>query len=340
MIRHVGSVSARAATGTVGTVYAEVRREFGALVEPFTLHSSVPVLLAGAWRACRATLVTGAASRAVKEAVAAAVSRANRCPYCVDAHTVMLDGAAAHDVAAALAIGHDEAIRDPAMRAVVAWAAASRRPGSPHLATSPFASRDAPEILGTALLFHYINRPVTVLLGESPLPAAPARWKGGLRRVAGWWFARAMARAKSSDPAPLLPAAELPDDLAWAAASPPVADALARFAAAVEIEGGRVLSSATRRAVTARIEEWRGEDTGLGRKWLAPVLVTLAETDRPAARLALLTALAPHQVDDGVIADFRARAPADAALVAVLAWASLTAARRLMRWVAWPAASA
>ncbi len=338
MIRHVRPVSARAATGVVGAVYAEVRREFGALVEPFTLHSPAPAVLAGVWRACRATLVTGMVSRAVKEAVAAAVSRANRCPYCVDAHTIMLDGAAAHDAAGALAAGRAETIRDGAMRDVVAWAAASRTPRSPLLATPPFTLREAPEMLGTALVFHYINRPVTVLLGDSPLPAAPARWKSGLRRVAGWWFGRAMARSKTAAPLPLLPAAPLPDDLGWAASSPPVADALARFAAAVDGEGRRVLSAETRRVVTACLEEWRGEDVGLGRQWLAPVLGSLAESERPAARLALLTALAPHQVDDAVVGAFRAGAPADAALVAVLAWASFAAARRVVRWLAWPGA--
>jgi AhpD family alkylhydroperoxidase len=129
VIRYVRPVTARAATGVVAAVYDEVRREFGALVEPFTLHSPAPAILAGVWRACRATLVTGVVPRAVKEAVAAAVSRANRCPYCVGAHTIMLDGAAAHDTARAIAAGRDDAIRDARVRDAVVWAAASRTPG-------------------------------------------------------------------------------------------------------------------------------------------------------------------------------------------------------------------
>lgn len=334
MIRYVRPVTARAATGVVAAVYDEVRREFGALVEPFTLHSPAPAILAGVWRACRATLVTGVVPRAVKEAVAAAVSRANRCPYCVGAHTIMLDGAAAHDTARAIAAGRDDAIRDARVRDAVVWAAASRTPGASVLATPPFTARDAPEVLGTALVFHYINRPVTVLLGASPLPNAPARWKGGLRRIAGWWFGRAIARPKRDDPPPLLPAAPLPDDLRWAAASAPVADALARFAATVEAEGARVLPVHARAAVLERLETWRGEDVGLGRHWVAPVLASLDPSLHPATRLALLTALAPHQVDDEVVGAFRSGATHDdAALIAVLAWASLAASRRIMRWV-------
>ncbi len=329
MIRHVRPVPALDATGIVGVVYAEVKRDFGALVEPFTLHSPAPQLLAGVWRACRATLVTGTVPRAAKEAVATAVSRANRCPFCVDAHLVMLDGSGAHQTADALAAGDVDAIRDPRARALAAWAA------SPvPIAPRPFTADEAPEILGTALVFHYINRPVTVLLGESPLWAAPPRFKRALRRIGGWWFGRAIVRVKTSDPAPLLPAAPLPDDLRWAAPSPRVADALGRFAAAVEVEGARALPAETRHVVTARLAEWHGEDVGLGRQWLGPALAALADAQRPAAQLALLTALAPHQVDDAVIDAFRACVPGDRALVAALAWASLAAARRIVRRLA------
>jgi hypothetical protein len=78
-VRYVHPVAARAAQGLVGEVYGQVGREFGALVEPFTLHSPSPELLAGAWSACRESLLVGYARREVKEAVAATVSRINRC---------------------------------------------------------------------------------------------------------------------------------------------------------------------------------------------------------------------------------------------------------------------
>ena len=337
MIRYVRPVAARDASGIVAVIYAEVKREFGALVEPMTLHSPAPAILAGVWRACRATLVTGTVARALKEAVATAVSRANRCAYCVDAHVVMLDGAGAHQTADALAAGDVGAIRDPRARALAAWASVglgrdTAKGVSPH--SPPFGADEAPEILGTALMFHYINRPVTVLLGDSPLPAAPAAFKGPLRRAAGWWFARAIARPKATDPAPLVPAAPLPNDLRWAEVSPRVADALARFAAAVDVEGAHVLPATTRQLVTARLAEWDGSDVGLGRQWLAPVLATIDEAQRPAAQLALLAAFAPHQIDDAVVDAFRASVPGDRALVAALAWASLAAARRIVQRLA------
>jgi hypothetical protein len=54
---------------------------------------------------------------------------------------------------------------------------------------------------------------------------------------------------------------------------------------------------------------------------------------RLVAHLALLTAFAPYQVDDAIIAEFR-RVHADAgALMNVTEWASSTAARRIAGWM-------
>jgi hypothetical protein len=55
--------------------------------------------------------------------------------------------------------------------------------------------------------------------------------------------------------------------------------------------------------------------------------------DRPAGRLALLTALASYQVDRSVVRQFRAGWPDDSTLVELTAWASLAAARRVGSWI-------
>jgi AhpD family alkylhydroperoxidase len=60
------------------------------VVEPFVVHSSSPQLLAGYWAASRETTLAGIVPRAQKESVSPAVSKVNQCPYCVDAHTMML----------------------------------------------------------------------------------------------------------------------------------------------------------------------------------------------------------------------------------------------------------
>jgi len=118
-IRYIRPVAPNYAEGLVARVYVQTKKEFGALVEPFTLHSPFPELLAGAWSACRESLLVGNVSRAVKETVAATVSRINRCPYCVDAHTIMLNAASAHNSANAIIHHRDDQIRDPAVRSTI-----------------------------------------------------------------------------------------------------------------------------------------------------------------------------------------------------------------------------
>jgi hypothetical protein len=45
-----------------------------------------------------------------------------------------------------------------------------------------------------------------------------------------------------------------------------------------------------------------------------------------------LAALAPHQIDDTVVAAYRRHEPVDRRLLALLAWSSAQAARRIGTW--------
>ena len=83
-------------------VYAQIRQDFGRIVEPFVLHSPLPELLAGVWMACRETELVGIVPRVVKETVAASVSQLNQCQYCVDAHTIILSAMGEINVARAM----------------------------------------------------------------------------------------------------------------------------------------------------------------------------------------------------------------------------------------------
>ncbi len=71
----------------------------------------------------------------------------------------------------------------------------------------------------------------------------------------------------------------------------------------------------------------------LSRRWVENTIASLSEEQKPAARLAILTALASHQVDEGVIELAQKQQPDDAHLVNVVAWASFAATRRISRWL-------
>ncbi len=328
----VAVVPPRRAKGAVAEVYAEVRRDFGAVVEPFTLHSSAPELLAGVWHIFRESLVAGEAPRYLKEAVATAVSESNRCPWCVDAHTIMLHAATRHDVAVAMRRGREP--KDSAAAAVVAWAKASRPPQPEELVSQPFDAAWTPEFIGTAVSFHYVNRAVSALLGPSPLPFG-GRLGAVTSRIAGRWFARAVNRRAPSTSTPNVPA-QLPADLAWAAPAPAIAAAFAEFASSVNRAGAEALDHPTRALVEERVLAWNGEFPPPTMSWVEELLSELDHEARPGARIALLAALAPYQIDDQLISAFRAQGAGDARIVGAIAWASWVAARRVAGWLVAP----
>ncbi|MGW2223686.1 carboxymuconolactone decarboxylase family protein, partial [Nonomuraea sp. NPDC001684] len=142
----------------------------------------------------------------------------------------------------------------------------------------------------------------------------------------------------------LLPGAPLPDDLAWAGGVPRLGEAFARAAAAIEEGGARRLPVPVRELVAERVSGWDGVPPGPGSGWAGQAAAALPPAQRPAARLALLTALASHQVDARTVGEFRAATPgpaaladADAALVEAASWAAMTAARRTGVWSGLPA---
>ena len=84
-------------------MYRQVERDFGMLAPPVALHSPAPEALAAVWVILRESLVaTGLAGRPGKEAVAATISLANSCPYCVDVHGATLMGLLKHYLRAEL----------------------------------------------------------------------------------------------------------------------------------------------------------------------------------------------------------------------------------------------
>jgi AhpD family alkylhydroperoxidase len=309
-----------------GKILSGIRREFGAEVEPFTLHLPVPELLAGAWMTCRETLLAGNGRRDAKEVVAAAVSTLNRCSYCIDAHSMMLLGSSGND--------YLEALHDPLLQKTAAWAKATRTPDSPLLRKPPFNLEEAPAFIGTAIFFHYINPLVTILLGASPLPFTFGLPKKVSLHMAAWFFGGAIRLQKQPGTSiELLPETTLPDDMLWAHSSQPIAAAFARFTQAVEQAGTRTLSAETRAAVTDTVRKWQGENPPMNNGWCEEAIAHLGIADKTAGRLALLTALAPYKIDKTIVFAFSTHFPGDDKLLSALAWSSFTAARRIGSWL-------
>jgi AhpD family alkylhydroperoxidase len=336
-IRHVTPVRMGAgADDTVARVYRQAERDFGMLAPPVALHSPAPGPLAASWMMLRESLLAdGQVSRATKEAVAAAVSLGNACPYCVAVHSATLSGLLGSPVAAAVAADDIDSIADPEIRTIAQWARRSGNRQDSQSREAPFSKEQAPEIAGVAVTFQYLNRMVDIFLADSPLPpAVPALARGGMLRVLGR-FMGAAARSAHQPGASLelLPAAPLPQDLWWAAGSPHVAEAFARASAAIEAAGRAHVPASVQDLLRSRLAGWGGQQLGLSRSWVHDEVLALPAGERAAGRLVLLTALAPFQVDQSVVEAFGREQPGDAALIATTSWASMAAARQVGSWL-------
>lgn len=341
-MRFIEPVRPREATGLVAEVYGEIRKCFVRFLRDlegnsvFVAHSPRPELLAALWGVTYETvLADGELRRADKETIAATVSRTNECPWCVDIHSVMSGSFGEGRDTGALLAGAKERIGDRQRRALVEWAAATRDPESTVLRNPPFGDEDLPEAVGTAVNIHYVNRIASVFHGQRPLGIGVTPLRRivipAMGRMPGWvFFPRGCAPGRSLR---LLPEAELPDDLGWAASSPRVAGAFARMSAATEAGAEAVLDEAARECVAAAIEAWEGTDPPLGSEWIHDALSGLDPRSTSVSRVALLAALAPYRIDASAVDRFRRVRPRDDELVAAVAWGAFRAARRVGSWL-------
>ncbi|GIW45952.1 MAG: hypothetical protein KatS3mg077_3234 [Candidatus Binatia bacterium] len=280
--------------------------------------------------------------RAYKEAMAAVVSQGNRCPFCVEAHEMFLRGLAGAGIARAVELGDLDRLADPKLQALLLWARATRSPGAVPLLRPPFGPQEGAEIIGTAVLFHYIHRVVLTFLDDSPFPKALRPARGVLRRLGGVlspWILPATAPPGSS--LGLLPEQPLPADLRWARPVTTLASAWSRFAAVAGQAAERLLTPQARARLEDLLAKWQGQDPPLDNLWVRAACEGLPERARAEAQLCVLAALAPYRVDETSIVAFRVHHEGDASLVAAVAWASLAAAGRIGQWLtpAWSIAA-
>ena len=307
----------RAATGRVAEVYEQLARDFGIdRAATFVVLSSAPEILAPTWALMRESLIAGPGSRTGKELAAYGVSRANKCPFCVDAHTVLLHATGDHALAERLARGEQPEREEQAR--VLAWGQHTRVPGA-GLMPYPFPDEHAPAYIGTALSFHFINRMVSALLTEQLLPGNAQRWRP-VRSIAGRSLARTVRRtagpgaalALLDDPAP---------GPAWAAGTA-VGPAYAALRSATAA-GADLLDADEQALVRETLWDWDGSHPPLAWAGLPD------RREHPGARLALLAALAPYRITEEDVTAWRRPEHTDRCLVHLVSYGAFAAVDRL-----------
>ena len=311
---------ASAASGLTAAVYQQLRNEFLGPVPTFQALSAVPEVLAATWALMREALLAGD-SRVDRELVASAVSRANRCRFCVDAHVTLLHALGEHELAEVIARGGTPP--QPRHAELVAWAEASRSPVAADW-NSPYR----PEVTGTLLAFHFINRVVSALLDPDLLPGGLQR-SAAVRSVAGRLYARTAREPK--EPGRSLPLLDAGTTVppAWAGDSPVgVAYASLRNAA---MHGGNLLGDVARQTVTATVRWEDGRYPDRPADWAVDLVRDVPGTDRVGTRIALLAAFAPSAISAGDVALWRLSHPDDADLVRLVAYGAITATDHVAR---------
>ncbi|MCP2323293.1 AhpD family alkylhydroperoxidase [Hamadaea flava] len=331
-IRHVVPVARKAATGRVAAVYTQSLADFGQAA--FMMLSPAPEIQAATWALLREAELVGRAPRVSKEVIAVAVSQANGCRFCIDAHTIMIHAHGTHDLAEDLL--HDRIPAEPAHAELAAWAASTRRLDAipPH--ARPFPAEHAAEYLGTALATHFTNRMFSAFTDEQLMPGNLQR-SGVVRRVGAMAYTRVMQRELApGDSLPLLDGITAGLSPAWAAGTP-IAAAFAALGGATA-SGGDLLSTAAREIIYASVARWDGAHLPPSGAWLAEALAGLPAAEQPGARLALLASIDPHRIDAGAVAAWRATGHSDdAELVRLVAYGAFTAVQRIADTITDPA---
>lgn len=311
--RYITPVDPKDATGLAADVYRQQAADVGLRRMPALMTMSpAPEVLGATWAMLRESLIAGPVSRTAREIVALGVSMANRCPFCVSAHTMFLHATGDHRLAETLVSGG--APDDPHFAALFAW--------SGSRAVSPY---EEPELVGTALTFHFINRMVSALHSEDMLPGGLQRSRI-VRGVGGRMVANKV-RADLEPGASLPLLADLPSAPApsWAGDSP-VGTAVATLLATAEAAG---VGIDTRQAVTEAADRWAGKHPPMGTDWLTEAIWGVPQDERPQARLAVLAAVAAYRITDADVAAWRScPGGSDTDLVRVLAFGAAAAVRR------------
>lgn len=330
-MRYVQAVPRRRATGFAAEVYDMIEEDFfinGSL----TSRSKVPALMAAIWTAGRESiLVDDRLDRTTKEAMNAVLSQVNDCPYCGDMLISLVHAGGRHEAASNIFSKGETAIADSPLRERLAWVKSVASAGTTKHPPTPFTVEELPEAIAALMAMSDINRFSHVVMDGSPV-SAPFGLQGvkaaALRLFGGELRATHIRRLAPGRALSLLPAASLPADMHWATPNPRIADALARWTAVVEGEASTVVSSAVQDVVVRKLHGWNGELMPISRSWVDAETSALTGQDRAIARLTLVLAKAPYQVDEKLVEDVLQEDRSEERFIRILAWASFSSARR------------
>jgi hypothetical protein len=302
----------------------QVVLDFGMVPPPLSIHKVDGDLFAASWACLRETLVVGRVPRYFKEAVASGASEANRCPYCVGAHSMMFDIYRPTEKKQAIV---DDTFRSLDSEKLKMWARSWNLLENDQT-SPPFPKKFQSEIIGTAVYFHYLNRMVAIYLGDSFIPKY-VKWTVPIMMPfmrLGMGLNDKRSKKLGTSKLRNVPMAGGPD---WADQEN-VRIAFSQFQAVADNKITQVLSGSMMNFIETFLSKWQGVDPGLSASWVKPYLEELSKPDdkeKQLARYMLLGIGSPYMIVDEEKKSLK-KIIGNTDLFIVTAWVSLRAALR------------
>ncbi len=331
-IFHISSIKPGKATGLVRDVYQQLKDEMGDVVEPISMHALVPELLQHIYSILReVVIIEDTVPRKYKEAVGAAVSSSNDCPYCVDAHTIMIIGLSDKKMAKAVVKKDLSLLEDRETIKLIRWSFNTKAFDSLIVKDPPFSAKQAPEIIGTAVFFHYLNRMVTCFLGPTILPMNVSFLKEPMKKMAAMMFSKVLNTEREAGK--VLNPQLLGDgdrNLQWTKTNKRVSHVFISYQRLIDGLAKDYLPQDVIEFIEDQIDVWDGREVKLNTRILDREVESVSPRYRPIARILYLVAFTPYRVRDYHFAEFRSLfMDSDMAILVAFSWASFKTATKI-----------
>ncbi|CAD7705023.1 unnamed protein product [Ostreobium quekettii] len=322
--------------------------------DPQTVQNFFPPAMAGFWSLLReCQIADGKFNRAEKEQIATVISFSNECKFCCASHSnfAAAAGADGEGLRAAVAANDPSLFKEERMKKVGQWVKDCQKKASPALKEAPpFSLDEAPEVIGTAFTFNYINRVVDKFLTEGlvlPLLPWPVRFllhalpflqKPFLGMFAGMVgkHIKEVGPVKQGEAVCIVGTdAKPPPGFEWSEKSVSIAKAFTYWCRAMDDLAKEYIPPEVTDFVGKYIDEnYKGEDPPISRNWVfqAAEESGLSEAYQSATRFMLLMSFARFQIDGAIKADLKKHFPDFQTQRAMGMWAAHKTATAISKW--------
>ncbi|RLD57552.1 MAG: hypothetical protein DRJ05_09550 [Bacteroidetes bacterium] len=298
-INHIKHIQKKKAHGKLKQLYKHIELNFGKLAEPFVLHSLNVELTASVWATlCETVLVEGKVKRSLKEAIATSISETNKCNYCVDAHSIMVFGTEKDLLNTITRISNGKTKPITREDKIILWALKNLDFENPIIQKPPFNKEEAPEIIGTAVLFHYLNRMVTLFAGDSPLPSVKMK-SVLINIVSRFVFAKAIKKKKTAGESLMfIDESNSRKGFDWAISNPNINEAFQYFKYQTENRIEQVLSPELISLLKQQSTNLHLLKPGFGNEKIKNFLKTVKPSEKQIAEFCFLIMFEPYKVHE------------------------------------------